>query len=127
MGEAVGLRPQPHPPRPREGAVSRAEELLAVERDPEAVALDPEPQLLPHPGRYLDVDTRELLPFAVYHLVETDVVLERVGPGDVVVVRLLEPDHQARRLVDLSRDGLEAHPDLNVSRLGALQDREREA
>jgi hypothetical protein len=41
--------------------------------------------------------------------IKIDVVLERVGPNNVVVVRIREPHRDTRRTIDVTCDGSEAN------------------
>ena len=74
----------------------------------EALALRAEPELMPFVRRDFDVRAFELLARAFDHAVEADVVLQRIGAHDIVVVGIGEPHGDAAGLVDLAGDRLEA-------------------
>src|SRR6185295_16558283 len=97
---AVGFGPERDPARAREGPVGRGEQRLAVERDGEPLAFGAETEPVPFAGRDLEVRTFELLAPAFEHAVEADVVLERIGAHDIIVVRIAEPDGDAAGLID---------------------------
>ena len=58
----------------------------------------------------------ELLALALHHAIEADIVFERVGSNDVIVIRCSQPDRDPAGLIDLARDRLEADHDIDVSR-----------
>jgi hypothetical protein len=55
------------------------------------------------------VPASELDSPAFHHVVKAYVALECVGAGDVIVVRILQPEDEPASLVDLSGDGLAFH------------------
>ena len=67
-------------------------------------------------GRDFKIGARDLLPSAIHDAVETDVVFERVGAGDVVVVSVGEPHRDASRLIDLAGDRLEVNRHIHILR-----------
>src|SRR5207249_4235428 len=69
---------------------------------------------MPPVGSDLGVDALLFAAFAVYRVINRDVVFQRIGAGDVIVVFVFAtPDHAAR-LVFLAGDGLELHLDKAV-------------
>src|SRR5262249_31491746 len=66
---------------------------------------------MPGIARHGRVDVLERVAPAVRGVVERDVVLERVGARDVVVVAVLPAPHHAARLVLAARERLELHLD----------------
>src|SRR5262249_19359822 len=69
-----------------EGGVVRLDDLLAVEAHLEVVALGIHAERMPDAGRDLAVPAGELDSAAFDDVIQAHVVLERVGPRDVVVV-----------------------------------------
>jgi hypothetical protein len=49
----------------------------------------------------------ELYALPLYHVVQTNVVLQRVGARNVVVVSVLQPEHEPGTLIDAPGDRLE--------------------
>src|ERR1700730_9673197 len=104
----VGLGPERDLARAGKGAVGRGEQLLGVKRDREqlrAVKLDREPLTLrpqsepvPLVGRDLGVGTFDLLAPALDHTIEADVVFERIGTHDIIVIGIADPDGDAAGL-----------------------------
>src|SRR3954466_13305702 len=93
MRRAVGLGPQPDPAWLGEAAVHRGEQLAAIEGDRQPVALDAQAQRLPSLTRYPNLDARNLGAAPVHDAVKAEVVLQRIGPRDVVVARVAEAHH----------------------------------
>src|SRR5581483_507678 len=87
------------------------ERVFAVECDLEMGAFEIHAQGVPGVQGHRDFGTLELGAFALERVIDGDVVLQRVGAGDVVIVAVLPTPDQAARLVFLSGNGLE--PDLN--------------
>src|SRR5437868_12647752 len=86
MGHAVGLGPQRDLPRFREGLVLGGEKRFTIESDREPILHRAETEAVPVIGSNLCVYALNLLPIAVFHPVEADAVLKRIGAHDVVVV-----------------------------------------
>src|SRR5215472_13494988 len=117
LDDRIGLRPDAKLARLREGLVMGIDDLLSVEEDLEVVALRLHCQLVPFPRGHLPVPARELPAVALDHVVEADVVLERVRTGHVVVVGVLQAEDQATTLVTLSGDRLALHGEPEVLQL----------
>src|SRR5947207_1227062 len=87
MGHAVRLRPQRDLPRFREGLILGGEKRFTIESDREPILDRAETEAMPAIGSNLGVCASNLLPIPVFHPVEADAVLKRIGAHDVVVVR----------------------------------------
>src|SRR5437899_12175708 len=87
----VGLGPERDLAGARDCPVGSGEQLFAVKRDRESWTLRPQAELVPLIRRHLGVGAFDLGALALDHAIETDVVLERVGAHDVVVVGIAEP------------------------------------
>src|SRR5579872_52839 len=127
IGDAVGLGPQRHFPAVSDGSVLGREELLAVEGDGETAAFGLEREAVPRAADDLEISPGELLALPLHHPVEADVVFERIGARDVIIVRRLQADDDPARLVDASRHRLEAQRGLQVCAGEGLVDCKREA
>ena len=75
------------------------------------IAAEIDAQGVPFAGLHLHVHSFLLGPLAFNRVVNANVVFERVGARDVVVVGILRPPNDAARLIFLARDGLELHFD----------------
>src|SRR4051812_3631509 len=111
---AIGFRPQRDLSGPREGRIGVRQQLLAIERDREAIALRTERQGMPIAGAHFDVRTGEFLAPSLHDAVEADVILERIGPREVVVVRISEAHREAPRLIHFPRHRLESCRGLQI-------------
>src|SRR2546421_9263390 len=108
--DRIGLRPQPHAAR-GESRVVMVQMQRAVEPRLDVVAHGDEAHGVPLPdGRRLHARGGEL-PAAAIVRVEAKVVLEGVGPDDVVF-SVVEAKHDAARGVFPARDRLELHGDV---------------
>src|ERR1700704_304495 len=72
-----------------------------------------------------DIGGPQLLAPAIDHAIEADIVLKRVGAGDVVIVGILKPHRNASGLIALARDRLEANFNVKIFGGQAFMDRER--
>ena len=122
-GHAVGLRPEPHAARGFERVVVDYEEMLAVDEHLKARTPGNEAKLAPLPGgdiHHLAIRKRpaplglQVNALPLLDFVEHDIVLERVGAHDVVVVLVLIAPNNAARLVNCSGDGLKSDADIDV-------------
>src|SRR6516162_7785029 len=102
-------------------------QLFAVERDGEVGAFGTQAKSMPLPLGDFGIEALDLLAPTVHDPVEANIVLERVGTDDVVIIWGGEPHHDAAGLVDFAGDRLEAHRDINVSGGYRLIDRQRKA
>ena len=64
---------------------------------------------MPYPRRNSSRRTLDLGATALDHPIKIDVVIERVGPDDVVVVRIREPHRDPGGTIDVTCDGFEAN------------------
>src|SRR5215831_11782476 len=78
LDDRIGLGPDPELARVGEGLVVGIDDLLSVIEDLEVVALRLDGELVPLPRGNLPVPAGELPPIAFDHVVEPNVVLERV-------------------------------------------------
>src|SRR5215211_1944812 len=91
---AIGFRPDANFPWAREAIIVRLDDFVAVESDGELIAFEIDPKRMPHPGGNFRSDAFERDAPSTDSVVDSDVVLQRVGPRDVVVVCILSaPDH----------------------------------
>src|SRR5688500_3636947 len=110
-GHAVGLGPKPDRARSLDVLVLNVDVGLAVQRNADARRREFNPQRVPHVPRDRRVDVPDRDAAATLRVVQRDVVLERVGAGNVVVVAVLPAPHHAAGLVFLPGEGLEARFD----------------
>jgi hypothetical protein len=75
--------------------------------------------------RHLDIGAADLTSKPAHNVVKVDVIFERIGAEDVVVVRVRQPHRDAASTVDPAVDSLEAHRDLDVFGGYAVVDRQR--
>src|SRR5262245_3851682 len=86
VGLGVGLAPQPDLARVLDGVVLGVQVLLAVEITLDVIARHFDLQRVPFAGGYLEAFLGfQLRALAGHHLVDAEVVLQRVHAGDVVV------------------------------------------
>src|SRR4051812_7593132 len=114
VGHAVRLGPERHLTEPGESPVRHAEQWLAIEGSRESVAFGAQRERMPNARRHLRGGAGELLAVALDHPVDAHVVLERVRPHEVVVVRVPEPDGEPTGPVTPAGNSLEAHAGLDV-------------
>src|SRR3954469_21697487 len=98
---AVGLGPQRDPAGFGKALVGNAEQSLAVVSDGEPVALGAQAERMPLLRGHFQICAAELFAPAIDHPVEADVILQRIGAGDIVIVGVPQPHHDARGLIDL--------------------------
>jgi hypothetical protein len=108
---AVGLGPDADATGAADVVVAEIDVALAVERDADLRAGELDPQRVPLAARDRRIDVLEGLADAARGVVERDVVLERVGASDVVVVAVLPAPDDATGLVFLAGKGLELRLD----------------
>src|SRR5207247_10093936 len=111
----VGLGPHTDATGTTERAVVRVDPLRAVPVHLDMVSLELDPQLVPDARCDLPAPIGELDPASVLHVVEADVVLERVGARQIVVVLILVSEHETARPVNIPRHRLALHGDAAVS------------
>src|SRR5260370_151603 len=121
----VGLGPERDLACAGKGAVGRGEQLLAVKRDREPLTLRPQAKLVPRVGRDLGVGAFDLLAPALDHAIEADVVLERIGAHDIIIIGVADPDGDSAGLIDLPGHCLESNRDIHAARRYRSVDRER--
>src|SRR5438128_10802047 len=99
LDDRVRLCPDAELPGVLERIVVLVDHLLAVEENLDVVADHLHRELVPGARGDLAVPAGELHAAALHGVVEVDIVFERVGAGDVVVVRVLgTPDDPAALL-----------------------------
>src|ERR1700682_137026 len=87
---------------------------VSIQCDLYPLAAEFDAQAVPLILRDRSIDVFDGIPAAVLRVVQRHIVLERVGPGDVVVVAILPAPHQAARGILLSGDRLELDLDRAV-------------
>src|SRR2546425_1250743 len=121
VDDTHGLGPQTELARLRERLVVGVDDLVAIEEYLEAVPVRLDRQVVPDATLHCAVPTGELDALAFHDVIEPDVVLERVGAGDVVVVRVLEAEDESTALVDLAGNRLAFHREAEVLHLGSRE------
>src|SRR5262252_4376825 len=124
----IGLCPQPDLSRSRESRVFDLEQLSAVVENAKAVAIELHAQGKPRIGWDRNRDSVASLPAddikCAAHtfdgLVEHDVVLERIGPDYVVVVRISSPPDNSARAILGAGNGLELYLNEAVFDVGVV-------
>src|SRR6266550_2613034 len=91
----------------------------------QSATLRPQAELVPLIRRNLGVGAFDLRSLAFDHMIETDIVLERIGAHDVVVVGIAEPDGDAASLIDFPGNRLESNRNVHVAGQYRLVDGER--
>ena len=81
---------------------------------------------MPNVAGNLGVHAVNLLATTLNDPVKADVILERIGANDVIVVRIGNTNRDTRCLVDTAGNGLEAYGNLDIPRGDRLKDGERE-
>src|SRR6266849_1172799 len=119
INDRIRFGPEADSPWIREGFVLRIDYFLVVKEDLEVVAFGFHRQVVPDAAGDLAIPPREFSPVPFHHVVEANVVLERVGADDVIIVRVLEPEHESATLVHLPGDRLAFHRQAQVLHLGA--------
>src|SRR6266849_10360803 len=119
LDDRVRLRPDAELPGVLERAVMVVDHFVAVEEYLDVVADHLHRELVPHARGDLAVPAGELHAAALHGVVEVDVVFERVGARDVVVVRVLETPDDPTALVDGAADRFALHRQTQVFQLGA--------
>src|SRR5580698_8731430 len=113
VGDRVGPRPEADPAGV-EGPVDGLEDLRAVPREADPVALHVEPDLVPRDAEVRALPAAEGRALAVLHHVEVHVAVDGAGAGEVVALVVLEADDEPAGLLDLAGDGLAADADPGV-------------
>src|SRR5262249_345394 len=124
----VGLCPQSDLSRSRESRVFDLEQLSAVVENAKAAAFELHAQGKPRIGRDRNRDSVASLPadgtkwgaHTFDGLVEHDVVLERIGPDYVVVVRISSPPDNSARAILGAGNGLELYLNEAVFDVGVV-------
>src|SRR5437660_1573086 len=125
LDDGVGLGPDAELSGVLEAVVVRVDHLVAVEEDLNVVADHLHRQLVPHAGGDLAVPAIEADAAPLDHVVEVDVVLERVGARDVVVVLVLQAPDDSAALITLAGDRLALHRQAQIFQLRTgVRDRE---
>src|SRR6266850_3934906 len=106
---AVGLRPDADFARLSESLVLPFERGLAIEGDFEMIPLEVHAQSVPLVRGDFHFRAFLLSALAVDGVINRDVVFERVGARDIIIVRVLATPDDAARLVFLARDRFELH------------------
>src|SRR5262245_8201 len=106
---AVSLRPDADLAGILEGLIVPVERLLTVEAHGEVTPLELDPQRVPLVRGDFHVRSLLLGTAPVDRVIDRDVVFQRVGTGDVVVVRILGAPDQSAGLIFLSGQGFELH------------------
>src|SRR6266436_1350002 len=119
LDDRVRFRPHAEFASIGEGRVVRVDDLLAVIEDLDVIADHLHGQVVPDAGLDLPVPSVESDALAFHDVVQVDVVLERVRPRDVVVVRVLEPPDDPAPLVAFPSDRLALHGKPEVLHLRA--------
>jgi hypothetical protein len=112
--DRIGPRPDAYPPWPRDGAVLNFQELLTVDRTEDAITSQCNTNREPLPRRRLDFCRPQLCSYPVDDLVDAEIVLQRIGAGDVVIVFVLISPDRSAALVDFPTDGLERDRQVHV-------------
>src|SRR2546422_11746929 len=68
----------------------------------------------------------ELDPASVFHVVEADVVLQRIRAREVIIVLILVPEYDTARPVNMPRHGLALHRDAAIREARRQWGRDRE-
>jgi len=79
------------------GPVVDGDNLHAVERDADCVSLDPGTEMLRLGRDDRNIGAGNLPPDAFDDVIKVDVVFERIGTCNVIVVRILDPEYQTGR------------------------------
>src|SRR6266851_6372755 len=119
---AVGFRPHADRTWTRDVAVVQLDIGFAIEQDADPGALELGAQRVPGIARHRRIDIFDRPATAALGVVERDVVLERIGARDIVVVAVLPAPHHAARLVLATGERLELHFDRAVGKRRALLD-----
>src|SRR5215475_4449846 len=97
--DAVGLGPQRDFSRPRERFVRCREQRLSIELNGEMLSLSFQAQGVPFTAGDFDVDAIDLLPAAFDDAIKANVVFERVGARNVIVVAIEHTDSDTAGLI----------------------------
>src|SRR3954469_22509412 len=118
LDDRVRLRPDAELPGILERGIVIIDHFLAVQEHLDVVAHHLHCQVVPYARGHLAVPARELHAAAVHGVVEVDVVLQRVGARDVIIVRVFQPPDDPAALVDLSAERLALDREPQVFQLG---------
>jgi hypothetical protein len=99
QSDTVGLRPESHLPGTGERRIFNLKQLFAVEGYVETRGFEVNAQAVPgisrdrngNPITSLPADNVEGTEDSAYSLVENDIVLKRIGPGHIIIVRISRP------------------------------------
>src|SRR6185503_19207611 len=125
VSHRVGLGPQSDLAGVFESVIRRVDLLFAVIEASDVITHAFDAQLVPFTGRDLEVSAGKLNSPPVDYVIEPIVVLESVRAHDVVVVRVLKPECQARRSIDLARNRFEFDAQFKVLEGAFVGDRKR--
>src|SRR2546422_550138 len=122
----VGLGPHTDATGTTERAVERVDPLRAVPVHLHMIPLALDTQLVPDARCDLPAPVGELDPASVFHVVEADVVLQRIRAREVIVVLILVPEHETARPVNMPRHRLAFHRDADIREARRQCGRDRE-
>src|SRR5437667_9477967 len=94
--------------------VVRVDPLRAVPVHLHVISLELGAQLVPVTRRNLPAPVGELSPASVLHVVEADIVFERIRAREVVVVLILVAENEAARPVNMPRHRLALRRDTAI-------------
>src|SRR2546425_8056681 len=112
----VGLGPHTNATGTTERTVVRINSLRAVPVHFHMISLELDAQLVPGARCDLPAPVGELDPASVFHVVEADVVLQRIRAREVIIVLILVPQHDAAGTIDATRYGFALHGDAAVAK-----------
>src|SRR5438067_1505261 len=106
-GDTVGLRPHADAPSSGDPIVLDVDIGLAAERDANSPSCEVDAQRVPAIFLHRGIDVFDRIASAVLRVIERNVVLERIGARDVIVVAALEAPHDAAGLIFVAGQRLE--------------------
>src|SRR5712664_3695835 len=80
---------------------------------------------MPLLGGYLQIRSSQGAPPSSYHLKEPVITFPRIGPCDVIVVRVFQPKSQSSRLVHVAGNGFESYRYLKITKAAFIDDEQR--
>src|SRR5438445_4826157 len=101
--EAVSLGPEANSARSLDRSIIDVDEWPTIERDLDGISFNSYAEQLGLAGQNRNIDAGNLLPDTLYNMIQVDVIFQRIGTGNIIVVRVLDAKHQPSRLIDLSR------------------------